>query len=69
MQFTETQELTMKMAKAGYEGYCQYTRWKSAVTGDTLPPWEELPGNVKNAWFSAAEKMTDFLAKVGPEDD
>jgi len=65
MKLTETQELTMRMAKAGYESYSQYTGHKSAVTGDNLPKWEKLPGGVVNAWFAAAEGMTMFLANVG----
>lgn len=66
MQLSETQELTMKMAKAGYKSYAAYTGNKSAVTGDTLPEWEQLPGSVINAWFAAADGMTKFLASVGP---
>jgi len=65
MQLTETQELTMKMARAGYEGYAAYTGNKSAVTGDDLPTWNNLPGQVCNAWFAAATKMTEFLASIG----
>lgn len=66
MRLTEEQELTMKMARVGYESYAAYTGNKSAVTGDDLPTWEELPGAVCNAWFAAAEGMTNFLANVGP---
>ena len=65
MKLSDTQELTMKMAQAGYESYCEHTGWKSAVTGCDLPRWESLPGGVINAWFSAAEGMTRFLASVG----
>jgi hypothetical protein len=64
MQLTETQELTMKMAKVGYESYCDYTGWKSAVTGCDLPKWDALPGGVINAWFSAAEGMINFLSSI-----
>ena len=55
MQLDETQELIMKMAQVGYEKYCEYTGWKSAVTGCDLPAWNKLPGNIKNAWFAAAD--------------
>jgi len=65
MKLTEEQELTMKMAKVGYESYAAYTGNKSAVTGDDLPKWDELPGAVKNAWFASADGMTNFLANVG----
>ena len=66
MQLSETQELTMRMAKVGYESYAAYTGNKSAVTGDDLPKWEQLPGGVVNAWFAAADGMTKFLASVAP---
>lgn len=66
MRLTEEQELTVKMAKRGYESYAAYTGGKSAVTGDELPTWDELPGAVCNAWFASAEGMTSFLASVGP---
>jgi len=66
MQLTPEQELTMRMAKVGYESYAAYTGGKSAVTGDDLPTWEQLPGGVVNAWFAAADGMTGFLASVGP---
>jgi len=65
MKLTETQELTMKMAQVGYAAYAEYTGWKSAVTGDKLPQWDSLPGGVINAWFAAADGMTNFLASVG----
>jgi hypothetical protein len=66
MKLTPEQELTMKMAQVGYESYAAYTGNKSAVTGDDLPTWEQLPGVVVNAWFAAAEGMTNFLASIGP---
>ena len=66
MQLTPEQELTMEMAKVGYESYAAYTGNKSAVTGDDLPTWDKLPGGIVNAWFAAAEGMTKFLANIGP---
>ena len=66
MKLTEPQELTMKMARVGYESYCAYTGNKSVITGDNLPAWEHLPGSIVNAWFAAADGMTKFLASVGP---
>lgn len=66
MQLTPEQELTMRMAKVGYESYAAHTGNKSVVTGDDLPTWEQLPGSVVNAWFAAADGMTKFLASIGP---
>ena len=73
MQLSETQELTMKMARVGYESYAAYTGNKSAVTGQDLPKWEQLPGSVVNAWFAAADGIINSLAslkdKVGVVDE
>jgi hypothetical protein len=63
MKLSETEELTMKIARVGYESYCNYTDWKSVVTGDSLPEWSDLPSGVVNAWFAATEGMIKELAK------
>lgn len=63
MQLTEEQRLTMKAAEKGYESYCRYTDNKSLMGGDTLPNWSELPGEINNAWFAAADGIINFLAK------
>ena len=60
MQLTEKQELIMNAAKIGYENYCRYTGWKSIVTGDALPEWKNLPGEIKNAWFASAQAVINF---------
>jgi hypothetical protein len=61
MELTKDQELIMLAAQKGYEGYCRYTGWKSAVTGDTLPEWENLSGTIKNAWFAAVTSALNFI--------
>ena len=58
-------EITYQTAKKGYESYCASTYNKSVVTGDTLPPWEELPEAVQTAWFAAAKGMIGYLASLG----
>lgn len=63
MQLTEEQEFTMRVAQKGYESYCSYAGNKSVVTGDDLPAWNDLPGEVNNAWFAAVSGIIDFLAK------
>jgi len=59
-------EKIMNIAQSGYEAYCNYTGWKSVITGDPLPQWSQLPGGVVNAWFAAAKaislKMADTYA-------
>lgn len=64
MQLTETQELTMRIARVGYESYAAHTGNRSAVTGQDLPTWEQLPGSVVNAWFAAAEGIINSLASL-----
>ena len=68
MKLTETQEFTMNIARVGYESYCAYTGWKSAVTGDNLPKWNELPAGVINAWFASTEGVINELAKYKDEE-
>ena len=64
MQLTETQELTMRIARVGYESYAAHSGNRSAVTGQDLPTWEQLPGSVVNAWFAAAEGIINSLASL-----
>ena len=64
MQLTETQALTMRIARVGYESYAAHTGNRSAVTGQDLPTWEQLPGSVVNAWFAAAEGIINSLASL-----
>lgn len=64
MQLDEKDEKIMRLAQKGYEGYCAYTGWKSAVTGDKLPPWIDLPGAVVNAWFAATKAIVEVGASV-----
>ena len=54
MELTPEQEALWPLAQAGYEGYSAATGGKSAVTGDKLPAWADLPSGVRNAWWSAA---------------
>ena len=63
MELSSRDERVMRLAQIGYEGYCAKTGWKSAVSGDNLPQWQELPGAVKNAWFSAAKAIIDDIMK------
>ena len=61
MELTAEQEALWPLAKAAYEGYSQATGGKSAITGDKLPSWSELPSSVRNAWWSAARAMKAAL--------
>lgn len=54
-------------AKALYEAYCGVTDWKSAVSGDPLPSWEELKADpdrklVVEGWLAVGQAaITKFV--------
>ncbi len=52
----------MLAAQKAYEAYCIYTGNKSLITGDQLPKWDDLKGEIKNAWHSAAKAASDVYA-------
>jgi hypothetical protein len=39
--------------RRAYERYAQYCDWKSLVSGDDLPPWEDAGDNIRRAWETA----------------
>ena len=59
-----TNELTMSVARKGYESYCAHTDNRSVVTGAELPKWESLPDAVVAAWCAAVEGIIEFLASL-----
>lgn len=46
-----------RLAKIAYEAYCRQTNWKSLVTGDQLPQFEDLRQEIKDAWWVAAQAV------------
>jgi hypothetical protein len=56
-------EETRRLGRIAYEACCESTGWKSAVTGQDLPPFYETPEAVQVAWMAAAHalKMPDPL--------
>jgi len=54
---SKEQEWIYELARKAYEAYCGSTNWKSAITGDDLPLFDNCPKTVKNAWIAVAEKM------------
>lgn len=44
-----------RAAKAAYDAYKDYTGGKSAITGDPLPEFKDLPATIYNAWHAAAK--------------
>jgi len=57
----EKQEYEKKIiityAQQAYEAYCAHTNYKSLATGQNLPKWENLPQNIKDAWFASAKSL------------
>jgi len=43
-----------RLGRLAYEGYCTATGGVSLISGQSLPPWEELDSALQNAWISAA---------------
>jgi len=50
-------------AAAMYNAYCEYTDYKSVVTGDDLPKWDDLRHDVKEAWIAAAHGSVSFMIR------
>lgn len=44
-------------AHIAYDAYCDHTGWKSLATGQTLPPWDQLPRSIQEAWEAAANAL------------
>lgn len=42
------------LARIAYEAYCETVNWKSAVTGQDLPPFDMTPDAVQAGWAAAA---------------
>ena len=50
----ELTEEHYKLAKIAYDGYCKQTGWKSLVSGDALPQFDQLKPAIQNAWAASA---------------
>ena len=49
------------LARAAYEAYCEAVGWKSVITDQELPVYEELPDIIKVGWASAAYAVKTVL--------
>ena len=43
-----------ELGKIAYNAYCDEMGWKSGITGDSLPSFEDLPEKIKAGWIKAA---------------
>lgn len=55
---------TLRLTRANYNGYCERAGWKSLVTGDPLPPFEDLPLVIREAW-EAGTTAVETLIRAG----
>jgi hypothetical protein len=45
------------IGQIAYEAYCQSTGGVSLVSGEKLPEWKVLRGEIKKAWDAAADAV------------
>lgn len=48
------------MARQAYRAYGDYVDWKN-YAGDPMPPWEELPLQVRIAWQVSSLRVVDLM--------
>lgn len=51
------EQLRDGFGRLAYDAYCRKAKGVSLVSGDRLPPWDDLPRNVKDAWLAAASAV------------
>lgn len=49
------------IAQIAYEAYCETTDWKSLVSGQPLPQWDDVRPDIKIAWKEAANAVRDHI--------
>lgn len=50
-----------RLTRANYNGYCEKAGWKSLVTGDPLPAFENLPPAIREAWEAGTEAVETLI--------
>lgn len=48
------EQINEHYGRTAYDAYARKAKGVSLVSGDRLPPWEDLPKKVKDAWLAAA---------------
>ena len=49
------------IGRIAYEGYCEHTDWKSLATGQSLPQWEGLKPEIRQAWMASSVALEEYL--------
>lgn len=52
-----------ELAKTAYDAYCRATGGKSLISGQDLPPFENLSDPIKDAWYEAAQAVAIQTAR------
>ena len=50
--------------RIAFEAYAAATNNRSLITGDTLPPWNDLGNGVQEAWIAAAEAVRAKIVRA-----
>ena len=53
-----------KQAQKAYEHYCEFTNWKSLVSGASLPQWVDLKEPIRKAWIYTTEQTIEDVMKT-----
>jgi hypothetical protein len=56
------------VARAGYEGYGDWTGWRTYDDRD-MPRWDDLPDNTRLAWVAAAAAITRKVLRPTPHEE
>ena len=56
------QDDDQRLGRIAYEGYRTQTGGVSLISGQSLPPWEDLSAALQIAWISAAQNVVANLA-------
>ena len=51
-------------ARLAFEAYAATTNNRSLVTGDVLPPWNDLGSGVQEAWIAAADAVRAKIVRA-----
>jgi hypothetical protein len=55
--------LDLHLARLAYEAYSTRAAGKSWVNSDSLPPFHELPENLRDAWVAAANAVAEEVIR------
>lgn len=53
------------LGQIGYEAYCDFTNWKSLISGADLPPFAELKTPIQEAWEKSGQAVAASVGRAG----